>query len=442
MFDAGSSGTRVYVYKWKCREQQSTPQVVVTEDIPNMSVRPGISSFANNPENVGKSLDPLLAFALKIVPTNQQSATPVFLRATAGMRLLTIEQQGAILDNIRWTFRESVFRFDDDAWARVVTGTEEGAFGWVAANYLYNKIRSDVFPLDTNAVLDCGGASVQVTFVPPTLPKENKLTISFPDINKYTVYTYSYLGFGQDQAREGVLRAAVRQANASTIYSPCFNAGYNSTKVAAFDPNLRIIGTGDYGECRKQIKATMNITDGCTDCSIGGNYQPKIPDNVVLSAMNSFVFISDFFKLGDSYSINILNASSTPFCAATWGEIQQRYPVDDFLSGRCFSASLMSELATSAFGIDSNRRISAKNKIGNVTVAWTLGCMLYDMSIIPCRIGTEDCVLESPALKIIAIVLPVCASVAILFILCVGAVLLLRNKLLRKHPNPDVYTAM
>lgn len=33
MFDAGSSGTRVYVYKWDCRDIKEVPLVDITEEV-------------------------------------------------------------------------------------------------------------------------------------------------------------------------------------------------------------------------------------------------------------------------------------------------------------------------------------------------------------------------------------------------------------------------
>ena len=47
-----------------------------------------ISSFADDPSGAGRELKPCLDKAKDAVPKPQQSATPIFLGATAGMRLL------------------------------------------------------------------------------------------------------------------------------------------------------------------------------------------------------------------------------------------------------------------------------------------------------------------------------------------------------------------
>lgn len=49
---------------------------------------PGISSYTSNPEQAGESLRGCLEEALALIPRAQQPDTPMFLGATAGMRLL------------------------------------------------------------------------------------------------------------------------------------------------------------------------------------------------------------------------------------------------------------------------------------------------------------------------------------------------------------------
>jgi Golgi nucleoside diphosphatase len=48
----------------------------------------GISSFVNDPKKAGSTLEGLLKNATNNVPHDKKSSTPVYLGATAGMRLL------------------------------------------------------------------------------------------------------------------------------------------------------------------------------------------------------------------------------------------------------------------------------------------------------------------------------------------------------------------
>lgn len=54
---------------------------------PNVSGA-GIANFANNPEEAGKSLERCISQAKEAVPVNKHVDTPIYLGATAGMRLL------------------------------------------------------------------------------------------------------------------------------------------------------------------------------------------------------------------------------------------------------------------------------------------------------------------------------------------------------------------
>lgn len=49
---------------------------------------PGISSYTSDPEQAGESLQGCLEEALALIPEAQHQETPMFLGATAGMRLL------------------------------------------------------------------------------------------------------------------------------------------------------------------------------------------------------------------------------------------------------------------------------------------------------------------------------------------------------------------
>jgi hypothetical protein len=92
VLDAGSSGTRMFIYSW-LPASPTSPQLISMEKADELGgsgkkkqVEPGISS--QTPEGVGDYLDPLLKFAYSTIPIEKQSTTPLFLFATAGMRLV------------------------------------------------------------------------------------------------------------------------------------------------------------------------------------------------------------------------------------------------------------------------------------------------------------------------------------------------------------------
>ena len=179
ILDAGSSGTRVYVYNWKtaanarasasAAELQRLPEIK-TKKKWRKKVHPGVSTFGEKPEEVGpEHLAELVKFALDIVPPEEVENTPIFLLATAGMRLLPEHQRAQVLENICGYFqRETKFQLPDcDLHVQVIPGETEGLYGWIAANYLLGGFDAPDEHEHGNGhhtygFLDMGGASAQI----------------------------------------------------------------------------------------------------------------------------------------------------------------------------------------------------------------------------------------------------------------------------------------
>jgi hypothetical protein len=170
MIDAGSSGSRVYVYQYKLPFSISTQNknlennskddiiysndpsadilhVAVAEDVNHNPIvrkqEPGLSSFHKHPSDAFSSIEPLLSFAAENIPPQLHATTPVYIMATAGLRLISESSRSAILDNLRaglkrWAAQKK-FQFTSDDQADMITGEQEGLYGWIALNYVYNR---------------------------------------------------------------------------------------------------------------------------------------------------------------------------------------------------------------------------------------------------------------------------------------------------------------
>ncbi|WVR08958.1 hypothetical protein IAU60_006017 [Kwoniella sp. DSM 27419] len=229
---------------------------------------PGISTV--DPQDIPTYLAPLLSHALRHIPPSQHSSTPIYVLATAGMRLLPEHNRKAILaatcDLIK---KDYPFEVDGPSSAgpcgdsiRVISGEEEGMWGWVAVNYLmdgfghapestHHQLQTvtpshagahdsspsnllplapladppphsstdSVTPVDVNhhsptfGFLDMGGASTQLAFSPSTneiiksgYPKEQLGSVSLRllsgEVVEWPVFVASWLGFGTNRARE------------------------------------------------------------------------------------------------------------------------------------------------------------------------------------------------------------------------------------------------
>lgn len=150
VFDAGSTGSRVHVVHFK--ESQG---VLELQNDALQHLKPGLSSYADDPEKAAQSLAPLLDFALKTVPKELQAQTKIKLGATAGLRLLPDGKAEAILAAVKTYLSKSPFDLDPVTGVTILDGSDEGAFAWLTLNYLLGQLGED--GEDTMAAIDLGG---------------------------------------------------------------------------------------------------------------------------------------------------------------------------------------------------------------------------------------------------------------------------------------------
>ena len=155
VLDAGSTGTRVHIYMWPHPVNSSFEPLVVEAPIYSESkwdftVTPGISSFASHPQGAAACISPLLEYARELVPAAKRANTPIFLFATAGMRLVAEQNPAAseaILQSVRTIINSTGFLFQDPEQVRIITGQEEAAFGYALFCYNFYLCRSFFFPV-------------------------------------------------------------------------------------------------------------------------------------------------------------------------------------------------------------------------------------------------------------------------------------------------------
>ena len=73
-------------------------------------MKPGLSSYENDIDGGVDSIKQLLTHAERTIPQAKWAATPLELKATAGLRLLPEEKANAILDGTRDLLRNSGFK--------------------------------------------------------------------------------------------------------------------------------------------------------------------------------------------------------------------------------------------------------------------------------------------------------------------------------------------
>jgi Golgi nucleoside diphosphatase len=105
--DAGSTGSRVHAFSFRAGPAGALELL----DDAFTQLKPGLSAYAAKPEEGGASLRPLLDAAVAAVPATAAPATPLLVRATAGLRLLPGTQAEQLLEGA-WPTPRSATRLD------------------------------------------------------------------------------------------------------------------------------------------------------------------------------------------------------------------------------------------------------------------------------------------------------------------------------------------
>jgi len=154
--DAGSTGTRLYVYSLP--SSATTSHEVQIQEGPKIC--PGLSS--QTPATVGTYLLPAFEAALDMIPGEFHATTPVYVYATAGMRLLPLELQTEIYDALAQGLTSPEARgivpfVVERENLGTIDGTDEGYFAALAVNYLSGVIGPDLITLPTDQPADSDG---------------------------------------------------------------------------------------------------------------------------------------------------------------------------------------------------------------------------------------------------------------------------------------------
>ena len=439
----------MHVYKWlnnaKARhdanphELKSLP-VLETKKKYTYKSKPGVSNWGDNPSDVGpEHLQQFIDHALSIVPEDQVKDTPIFLMATAGVRLLEPMKQKALLAEIcSYAQAHSDFSLPDcGLHIQVIPGETEGLYGWIAANYLlggFDKPDKHAHGKGhhTYGFLDMGGASAQIAFAPNATEAEKHANdlklLRMRTVNgetmEHKVFSTTWLGFGVNQARERYVEALIDQsytADAHEVLDPCLPSGLITTLEGkpvsdnkGEDPIL--VGTGNFKECVAKTYPLLDKDAPCADqpCLLHGQHVPAIDFEV-----NHFVGVSEYWHTTHevfemthkdaAYNFDKYQALVKDFCAAEWDDIMSDVAekkwgkkVDaDTAQKVCFKAAWLINVLHDGIGIpragiektidgpgyNKTKEAAGKDrafldpfqavdKINGMEVSWTLGKML------------------------------------------------------------------
>nr|XP_035124470.1 protein CC2D2B isoform X3 [Callithrix jacchus] len=371
VLDAGSSHTSLYIYKWPAEKENDTGVVHQVEECRVKG--PGISKYVQKVNEIGMYLTECMERAREVIPRSQHQETPVYLGATAGMRLLRMESE-ELADRVLGMVERSLSNYPFDfQGARIITGQEEGAYGWITINYLLGKFSQkrrwfSIIPYKTDnqktfGALDLGGASTQITFVPQNQTIESTdNALQFRLYGKdYNIYTHSFLCYGKDQALWQKLAKDIQVASNEILRDPCFHPGYKKVVNVSdlyktpctkrFEMTLpfqqfEIQGTGNYQQCHQSILELFNTTY-CpySQCAFNGIFLPPLQGD--FGAFSAFYFVMNFLNFtSEKVSQAKVTEMMKKFCSQPWEEIKTSFTgvKEKYLSEYCFSGTYILSL--------------------------------------------------------------------------------------------------
>lgn len=225
VIDAGSHGSRLNLFSWDARFAELDGALTGPVTIPKLVAvkfySPGIETYASLPEGGHRQILQMLADAKDMltkarIPPFRWHNVPLYVKATAGMRALDQATRDFVMDSIRDFLQNpewNPFHFKRD-FVRVISGEEEGVYGWLAVNSAMKTLLSP--PAETVGALDMGGSSTQITFSPLYTSVLEDFNVIHLGNTVVRLYSHSFLGYGWNDAFSRLSTLlAVRAINAA-----------------------------------------------------------------------------------------------------------------------------------------------------------------------------------------------------------------------------------
>lgn len=346
IIDAGSTGSRLHIFQYS---NEKIPEIM--DLIPPETTKPGLSVFEKNPTAAGLSLKKLLDNANQAFITNHidPSTVPISILGTAGMRSLNPNAQQLIYHNIR-LYIKNHYPFPIRN-IQTISGKMEGVYGWLDVNYLEKNFQTNS---PTVGIIDMGGASTQIAFAITNSCASNNKTILNINGKKRIIFSKSFLGLGQDKARDSM--------NKNNTAMSCYPKNY-------ILPDQKI-GNFDFKQCSRLYANLIK--------------KYRVKQQILLLKHKKFIAYSSIY-----YSCRFFNVLTTPdqntfekniklICSQSWDNLQKKYSDQKYLSNYCANGSYINQLIYHTYRLQ-KPQLTVKSNINNKDIDWTLGALLYHL---------------------------------------------------------------
>ncbi|XP_057745582.1 probable apyrase 7 [Arachis stenosperma] len=428
VLDCGSTGTRVYVYHAEIEHTEDTSLPIVVKSMKDglgkksglmsgraydrMETEPGLDKLVHNVSGLKGALKPLLKWAQKQIPEDYHRRTSLFLYATAGLRRLPVEDSMWLLDNAWNVLKGSPFVCRKQ-WVKIITGTEEAYFGWIALNY-HSGILGVKPRKRTYGALDLGGSSLQVTFEGDQhVNTETSLFVKIGSVNHHLT-AYSLAGYGLNEAfdksvahlfdREFRSKHVDLPRQKIELKHPCLHKGYKEQftcsrcsfnnqvggspigngnmldKKGGSGVPLVLVGHPNWQQCSALAKVAVNLSEWSDlsrglDCEV---HPCALRDNLPrpmghFYVISGFFVVYRFFNLSSDATLEDVLEKGRDFCGKRWDIAKGSVAPQPFIEQYCFRAPYIASLLREGLHITDN-----DITVGSGSITWTLGVALLE----------------------------------------------------------------
>lgn len=452
VIDAGSSGSRVHIYNWPPHSGNPSHLLdihQVTDSFGRPLVKkilPGLSSYSNEPHKATDYLYPLLQFAAEHVPTSKHKETPLFILATAGMRLLSKNAQEVILNNLQQNIPQNTSFHFPPSNVEIISGKQEGIYSWIAVNYLLRRFHhsseingeyatlkmnklpnsSSTFKLHTVGMLEMGGASLQVAYdvtddhnimkhqdttLKSNLAEFNLGCMDHDTEHTYRIFVSTLLGFGANRVRKLYSEDLVyfqldksakeNRTMPSIIFDPCLSKdatemiSKETKKSSDVSANVLLKGTGKFNECYKKIIPYLNLTCEQKQCEANSIIKPSLnfSERAFYGFSEFWYTMEDVLRIGGKYNYQQFQKAAKDYCSTRWSTLLNRFHQGVYtladrkrLQYQCFKSAWMSVVLHEGLKVPVNYGgLRSASVITGQHAHWSLGALLYRTRYFPLR---------------------------------------------------------
>ena len=410
----------------------------VVEQLGTCRIEGGISSYnTSDVHTIGYDLLNCVQDVSQKIDKDRMSLTPIYLGATAGMRLLNLTNPKGV--DIIFTLIQNVFKLKTGFKVNtidIISGQNEGLFSWVTNNYLANKLIIEHFDQlianSTIGTLDMGGASAQIAY--RTGSKSND-SMSDDEVNvrlygiNHTVRASSNLCFGADQAilRYQKYLIMTRNPSRDEIYSPCLAIGRtqvmsghkfkdqicmklkDETKDINFDLNYTFSGKSDANECSRLIKEVILNKTKCEQtfelCFDVADTRP--PESTQFYAISNYYYSARILNLSQPVNAEEYKQKTTAFCNADNSTIFKEWPLvlAKYVDVYCFQLNFVYTTISNIYRFEDRMwpNILFSAKIRDTDLGWSLGFMINSTNAIAAEKPTPPVVELFPFILVITL---------------------------------------